>query len=87
MANEQLTIAIATLIADELGDDFDKAHYDKAEWINDRGGDPFRDVNLPFQRDYLAAAAAVLRMPEISEAVRIWRNHGEPTPYEGTGAK
>jgi hypothetical protein len=55
-------IDIAVAIAAELGDDFDAAPYSKAEWIKARGGDPFRDVSLPFQCDYLAAASVALRL-------------------------
>ena len=65
MNEHQRVIDVAIAIARELGDDFDAAHYDKAAWIADRGGDPFRDVNLPFQKDYLAAArTAVLMVTE-----------------------
>jgi hypothetical protein len=78
----QIVIDVAIEIASEMGDDFHAIPYNKAEWIKTRGGDPFRDVNLPFQYDYLRAASAVLKMPQVAEAMRIWRNHGEPPPYE-----
>jgi hypothetical protein len=55
-----LRVQIARAIAQELGDDFDKAHPDKSAWIADRGGDPFRDINLPFKHDYMAAAERVM---------------------------
>jgi hypothetical protein len=58
----QRVIDVAVTIAAELGDDFDAIPYNKAEWIKTRGGEPFRDVNLPFQYDYLRAARAAVRL-------------------------
>lgn len=54
---------IARTIARELGDDFDHAFISKSDWNAARGmsGDRFRDINEPFQGDYICAAAAVLR--------------------------
>jgi hypothetical protein len=52
----ELRLELAKVIASELGDDFDQALADKSEWIRQRGGEPFRDVNMPFKHDYLAAA-------------------------------
>jgi hypothetical protein len=60
--NPQQVIDIAVEIASHLGDDFNAIPYDKAEWIRTRGGETFRDINLPFQRDYLAAAQAVVKL-------------------------
>ena len=59
---ETLREAVARIIAAELGDDFDAAFVDKAAWISARGysGGRFRDVNEPFQRDYLDAADAAI---------------------------
>ena len=53
---------VARVIAEALGDDFDHAFASKAEWIAlraDKGG-RFRDINEPFQCDYLDAARAAL---------------------------
>lgn len=68
---EKLREEIARGIADELGDDFDRAYESKSEWINDRGGEPFRDVNMPFKGMYLAAADIALNHPQIADLLRM----------------
>jgi hypothetical protein len=75
MSEAQRIIEVAVLIAAELGDDFDAIPYNKATWIKTRGGEPFRDVNLPFQRDYLAAASAVVKL--LANPARASMSHGE----------
>lgn len=59
---------VARAIAKALGDDFDHAFADKAEWIAARGekGGRFRDINEPFQGDYIAAAEAATILQEQS---------------------
>lgn len=53
--------AVARIIANALGDNFADAFKNKDRWIAKRGmsGGRFRDVNEPFQSDYLAAAEAI----------------------------
>ena len=79
MTQETLREAVARIIAAELGDDFDAAFVDKAAWIDARGqsGGRFRDVNEPFQIDYLHAADAAIatmfeRLRPPSEAIGAW---------------
>lgn len=50
---------IARIIASELGDDLDAAFENKSAWVQARGGEPFRDVNMPYKSDYMNAALAV----------------------------
>jgi len=52
---------IAREIAGFLGDSFDLAFDSKSDWTKERGGEPFRDINMPFKGDYLDAAIAVLK--------------------------
>lgn len=64
---------LARNIASALGDDFDAAFDHKSEWVQSRGGTPFRDINMPFKSDYIDAAQAALRAmetptPEMVEA-------------------
>lgn len=56
---------LARNIASALGDDFDAAFDHKAQWVQSRGGTPFRDVNMPFKSDYIEAAQAALRALEV----------------------
>lgn len=53
-------IALAKAIASALGDNFADAFKNKERWVAKRGqsGGRFRDVNEPFQCDYLDAADA-----------------------------
>lgn len=54
---------VARTIARAMGDNFSDAFKNKARWIAKRGmsGGRFRDVNEPYQGDYLDAAAAAIR--------------------------
>lgn len=56
---------LARNISSALGDDFDAAFDHKAQWVQSRGGTPFRDVNMPFKSDYIEAAQAALRALEV----------------------
>lgn len=53
-------VKVAKIIANAMGDNFADAFANKTRWIAKRGmsGGRFRDVNEPFQSDYLAAADA-----------------------------
>lgn len=55
---------IARTIASALGDNFSDAFKNKQRWIAKRGmsGGRFRDINEPFQHDYLDAADAVIAL-------------------------
>ena len=59
---------MARAIANETGDGFDNAFADKGEWINARGekAGRFRDVNEPYQCDFLNAADAALAALEAA---------------------
>lgn len=54
---------IARIIASAMGDNYADAFKNKERWIAKRGmsGGRFRDVNEPFQSDYLDAAAAAIK--------------------------
>lgn len=54
--------AVARIIASALGDNFADAFKNKNRWIAKRGmsGGRFREINEPFQSDYLDAADAVI---------------------------
>lgn len=54
--------ALAKIIASAMGDNFADAFKNKQRWTAKRGmsGGRFRDINEPFQHDYLDAADAVL---------------------------
>jgi len=54
--------AVARIIASAMGDNFADAFKNKPRWIAKRGmsGGRFRDINEPFQSDYLDAADAVI---------------------------
>jgi hypothetical protein len=57
---------VARAIAEQIGYSFDDCFHSKREWIEAGGmkGDRFRDVNEPYQIDYLdAARAAIEAMP------------------------
>ena len=58
--NPELRERLARVLASALGDDFDAAFESKSEWIKERGGEPFRDVNMPHKGDYLEAVSALL---------------------------
>ena len=60
--NEELIVQIARDIAEALGDNFNYAFASKAEWIAQRGDTPggFRDVNQPYEPDYIDAAIAAI---------------------------
>ena len=62
--------ALAKIIASALGDNFADAFKNKQRWIAKRGmsGGRFRDINEPFQHDYLDAADAVLAFLSPPEA-------------------
>lgn len=57
---EAQRVALAKVIASALGDNFADAFKNKERWVAKRGqsGGRFRDVNEPFQCDYLDAADA-----------------------------
>ena len=54
--------ALAKIIASAMGDNYADAFKNKQRWIAKRGesGGRFRDVNEPFQSDYLDAADAAI---------------------------
>lgn len=80
MITDDMVERVARLIAGQLGDDFDDAFKNKGQWTDERGfsGNRFRDVNEPFQSDYLdAARAAIEAMHPVLEdepVAPIWRN-------------
>lgn len=59
--------AVARTIASAMGDNFSDAFKNKERWIAKRGmsGGRFRDVNEPFQADYLYAADAVIALLKL----------------------
>lgn len=65
-----LRTKVARTIASALGDNFSDAFKNKQRWIAKRGmsGGRFRDINEPFQHDYLDAADAVLAFLTPPEA-------------------
>lgn len=54
---------VARAIAEANGDNFSNAFKNKSRWIAKRGmsGGRFRDVNEPFQSDYMDMAIAALK--------------------------
>lgn len=52
--------ALARVLASALGDDFNLAFESKRDWTAARGGNPFRDINMPYKGDYLHAVDALL---------------------------
>ena len=67
---------VAKVIAKAMGDNFADAFKNKQRWTAKRGmsGGRFRDINEPFQSDYLAAAdaaTAVLAREFEADRVRI----------------
>lgn len=64
--NDELMERLARVLASHLGDDFDAAFANKREWTKARGGEPFRDVNMPYKGDYIEAVQAILS--ELSAA-------------------
>lgn len=63
MSGETMREAVARAIARGLGDEFSNAFRNKERWTAKRGmsGGRFRDVNEPYQSDYLDAADAAIR--------------------------
>lgn len=63
MTTETMREAVARAIARGLGDEFSNAFRNKERWTAKRGmsGGRFRDINEPFQSDYLDAADAAIR--------------------------
>lgn len=67
---------VAKVIAKAMGDNFSDAFKNKQRWTAKRGmsGGRFRDVNEPFQDDYIAAAeaaAAVIAADRAGLVARI----------------
>jgi len=60
---ETMREAVARAIARGLGDEFSNAFRNKERWTAKRGmsGGRFRDINEPYQSDYLDAADAAIR--------------------------
>lgn len=73
---------VARVIASALGDHFDHAFANKAEWNRASGenGGRYRDINEPMQDDYLAAADAILA---LFSPVDGWKPI-ETAPKDGT---
>lgn len=63
MTTETMREAVARAIARGLGDEYGHAFVSKVDWTAARGerGGRFRDINEPFQADYLDAADAAIR--------------------------
>ena len=57
---DEHAMKVAKVIAKAMGDNFSDAFKNKQRWTAKRGmsGGRFRDVNEPFQDDYIAAAQA-----------------------------
>lgn len=70
---------VARVIASAMGDNFADAFKNKDRWVAKRGmsGGRFRDVNEPFQADYLDAARAAI------DAMQAWQPI-ESAPKDGT---
>jgi hypothetical protein len=79
---------VARAIADGLGDDYDHAFVSKTGWVAERGerGGRFRDINEPFQGDYIDAATAALKaMREPTpEMVEVGANRASTCPLPNT---
>lgn len=73
MADEQLIEAMARDIAKANGDNFADAFKNKTRWIAKRGvsAGRFRDVNEPFQSDYLDMARAAHTIAKAHWEARI----------------
>ena len=77
---DEHAMKVAKVIAKAMGDNFSDAFKNKQRWTAKRGmsGGRFRDVNEPFQDDYIAAAqaaAAVIaadRAGLVAEIERLW---------------
>lgn len=81
---------VAKVIAKAMGDNFSDAFKNKQRWTAKRGmsGGRFRDVNEPFQDDYIAAAQAaaaliaadraglVARIAELKSEVEVLSDNG-----------
>lgn len=75
---DEHAMKVAKVIAKAMGDNFADAFKNKEQWIAKRGmsGGRFRDVNEPFQHDYLAAAEAAAAIiaadrAELVERVKV----------------
>ena len=87
---------VAKVIAKTMGDNFSDAFKNKQRWTAKRGmsGGRFRDVNEPFQDDYIAAAQAaaaviaadraglVARVAELEKLARTVRDFLLTAPLE-----
>jgi len=80
---DEHAMKVAKVIAKAMGDNFSDAFENKQRWTAKRGmsGGRFRDVNEPFQDDYIAAAeaaAAVIAadraglVAEVERLVQAW---------------
>jgi len=72
MTTDNMIERIARAIAEANGDDFDDIPRDKGDWTRKRGefGGRFRDVNEPYQSDYLnMAELALTRLRIPSDAM------------------
>ena len=71
---EDQRLEVAKAIAEEQGDVFANAFKNKQRWIAKRGesGGRFRDINEPFQHDYLDAADAAF---EVIRAILTENDH------------
>lgn len=74
--------SVARAIARGLGDNFDNAFTSKGEWTAARGekGGRFRDINEPFQIDYLDAADAAMAAIEAAGWLGRANEALEPKP-------
>ncbi len=73
---DEHAMKVAKVIANAIGDNFSDAFKNKQRWTAKRGmsGGRFRDVNEPFQDDYIAAAkaaAAVIAADRAGLVARI----------------
>lgn len=78
---------VAKVIAKAMGDNFSDAFKNKQRWTAKRGmsGGRFRDVNEPFQDDYIAAAqaaAAVIAADRAGLVAEIERLRANAARYE-----
>jgi hypothetical protein len=67
---------VARAIAFANGDNFSDAFKSKSRWIAKRGesGGRFRDVNEPFQSDYIDMACAAINA--LAESTLVYRDNG-----------
>ena len=66
---------VARAIAEAQGDNFADAFKNKQRWVAKRGmsGGRFRDINEPFQSDYVEAAKAAIRAMLDGQEPVAWR--------------